>query len=853
MSLRVRWQTDEDEGAFPLRSRPLHLVFFDGAFDVSGALGEDQDGLTLSPPDAEGKIDAQAHGAVEFTSGDKRFQRVRLPIGGQVGFAIEEWEGSLRAEGKAPVSDPLVGTELGGYRLLGRLGAGAVGVVYRALQINLDREVALKVLDAEVAKRPEAVASFRHEAQAAGRLTHPHVVQVYDVGEANGRQYYTMELVAGGDLEDRLEDGGAMPWQEAVAAVRDCCRALAFAEEKGLVHRDVKPENLMVAPGGLVKLADLGLAATRGMLDQEAAGGTPHFMAPEAIGKQSSVDHRSDLYSVGCSLYRLLTEDTVFEGSTVKEILRAHRDEEPATLREAGVSAPRELDEVLAGLLAKDPDERYQHASEVVEDLEALLEAPVGGKKTWLAIPLLAVIGIGGWIAFGPKADDGDNEPERVVEYIERGGADEAELERERVRAAYFEALAKPEAEGVRLAALQQFLADYPEAEQASEAQAEIDRLQAKPAEEVVESTPTETEEERQAREALEAELASVRAALANQLFGQARGLARGSERAAEEAMSKLASEIDREANAQFELWEGQHQTALDTQDWAAAEKVRTHFTTSLGETAPPEWQARLAALTASAEESYAAAQATAFRAQREAFLQLATAPVRAPLLQLDLETATSAWIAASDATDHPGLQGLADELANLFERARDARATFDARVAAEELEILEYSEQRKADVLGVSTDGLRLRVQIRGERIERTDPWSAYLAPQSLAAVLQVLGPETGAEADLAALYYVLAVDRMAAELTGLASSPDAATAGTVRASIEAWRDAQLFPDQLPAGALASLQQAIDLCAALEAGDDYLALNRVEDLQSRFGLLSVWTSGGESSWGLQP
>ncbi|MCH2101494.1 MAG: protein kinase [Planctomycetes bacterium] len=852
MSLRVRWQTDEDEGAFPLRARPLHLVFFDGVFDISGALGEGQDGLTLSPPDSEGKVDLQAYGELEFTAAGKRFQRVRLPIGGQVGFTIGDWEGSLRAEGKAPVSDPLVGTELGGYRLLGRLGAGAVGVVYRALQINLDREVALKVLDAEVAKRSEAVASFRREAQAAGRLTHPHVVQVYDVGEAEGRLYYTMELVAGGDLEDRLEDGGAMPWEEAVAAARDCCRALAFAEEKGLVHRDVKPENLMVAPGGLVKLADLGLAATRGMLDQEAAGGTPHFMAPEAVGKQSAVDHRSDLYSVGCSLYRLLTKDTVFEGSSVKEILRAHRDEEPPRLRDAGVHAPRELEEVLVGLLAKDPDERYQHASEVVEELEALLEAPVGGKKAWLVVSLVAIFGAAGWVAFGPKAEPTSSEPQRVVEYIERGGVDEEELERERVRAAYFEALAKPAADGVRLAALQQFLVDYPEAEQKVDAQVEIDRLQAVLDEEI-EVPPAETEEARQAREALQAELATVRAALANQLFGQARGLVRGSERAEEVVMTELAREVDRQAGAQFATWEEVHRSALNAQDWSAAEGVRALFATSLGELSPPEWQARQSALEVAAEEGFAIAQAEAFRAQRENFLSLASAPVRAPLLQFDLEAATAAWIAASDAVEHRGLQELADERASLFELARDARAAFDERVQADELEILEHSEQRKADVLGVGPDGLRLRVQIRGERIERTDPWSAYLAPESLAAILRVLGPETGSEAELAALYYVIAVDRLATQLVGLAASPDAASAGETRAQIEAWRDAQLFPEQLPAGALFGLQQAVDLCAALEAGDDYLALNRVEDLQSRFGLLSVWTSGGDSTWGLQP
>lgn len=853
MSLRIRWQTDEGEGAFPLRTRPLHLVFFDGAFDVSSQVGEGQDGLTLSPPDPEGKLEVVAHGELEFVSGAKRFPKVRLPIGGQVGFSCGDWTGQIRADGKAPVRDPLVGTELGGYRILGRLGAGAVGVVYRALQINLDREIALKMLDAEVGKRSEAVASFRHEAQAAGRLTHPHVVQVYDVGEDQGRQYYTMEIVSGGDLEDRLEEGGALPWREACEAVRDCCRALAFAEEHGLVHRDVKPENLMVAPGGTVKLADLGLAATRSMLDKEAAGGTPHFMAPECIGA-ANVDHRSDLYSVGCTLHRLLTKDTVFAGSSVKEILRAHRDEEPASMRELGVDAPRELDELLASLLAKDPEERPQHASEVVEELEAILASSGSNKGLLIGLPVVLLASVGAWIAFGPKSEE-PQEPERVVEYVDRPENDnDLELERASVRAAYFEALAKPEAEGVRLAALNQFLLEHPDAEQATEAKAEIARLESAAAEAETEGpVEVETEEERLAREAFEAAAAEVEAALLDQRYSDARRLARSGPTATNPSMIALAETVDSQASSQFTLWESEHEQALSNQDWPAAQATRGLFQAAIGDSAPASWLARADALQIAASEAQSAAEAQRFRGQRESFLAAVNKNVRTPLQQLDLASSLGAWKAGVAAIEHAELRQLAEAESILFERAAAARASFDQRVRSEELEIEEYTEQRKADVLGLSPDGLRLRVQIRGERVERVDPWSVYLSPQLLQATLTVLAPESGAEEQVAALYYLIACDQLARAFETLSESPDSAAAASVRKSVQAWAEMQPHAEHLPAGSFAAFQSAIDMCLALESGDDYLALNRLEDLRARFGLLSVWTTSGESTWGLKP
>ena len=251
--------------------------------------------------------------------------------------------------------------------------------------------------------------------------------------------------------------------------------------------------------------------------------------------------------------------------------------------------------------------------------------------------------------------------------------------------------------------------------------------------------------------------------------------------------------------------------------------------------------------------QAKAAADAAAFRTQRESFLGLAGDPVREKLRSFEIAAAQEAWDAAAQSIEHPELQQLAALRSQLFARAAQARASLDARVASESLEIEEYKEQRKADVLGLGPEGLRLRVQISGERVERVDPWSAYLSPKLLASVLTELGPESGSEAELAALAYLIACDRLAVSLNALGSSPDAASAARLRQEVEAWQAALLYPEQLPAGALASLQQVIDLCTALEAGDDYLALNRAEDLQARFGLLSVWTTGGETDWGLEP
>jgi len=260
---------------------------------------------------------------------------------------------------------------LGGYRLEKKLGKGAMGEVWLALQENLNRPVALKVLSPARAADADFVRRFQLEARAAAALHHPNVVVIHDVGEADGHHYLSMELMAGGSLEERLAKDGPLPWRAALDALRDAARGLDFAEARGIVHRDIKPANLMLDAAGTVKIADLGLATTADSEEALEGGrrifGTPHFVSPEQA-RGEPVDNRSDLYSLGATAYRLLSGRTPFGGETTRDILRAHFTQEPAPIE----GIPPELDALVSRLLAKDPAARPQRAQEVVQELERL-------------------------------------------------------------------------------------------------------------------------------------------------------------------------------------------------------------------------------------------------------------------------------------------------------------------------------------------------------------------------------------------------------------------------------------------------------------------------------------------------
>ncbi len=266
---------------------------------------------------------------------------------------------------------------IGGYRIDRLLGRGGAGKVYLALQQSLNRPVALKILAPKYAADKVFIERFQSEARAAAALSHPNVVVVHDVGEADGRHYLSMEFMPGGSLEQRLGAAGPLPWRQVLDVLADAAAGLMYAESRAIVHRDIKPANLMLTGAGTVKIADLGLATSTEAEGAELAGdgrkivGTPHFMSPEQA-RADRVDHRSDLYSLGATAYRLLSGHTPFEGDTTRDILRALLTEEPIPLREYVEGLPQDLDALISKLLAKAPDERFASAEALRGELDKL-------------------------------------------------------------------------------------------------------------------------------------------------------------------------------------------------------------------------------------------------------------------------------------------------------------------------------------------------------------------------------------------------------------------------------------------------------------------------------------------------
>lgn len=287
---------------------------------------------------------------------------------------------------------------LGGYDLIRPLGQGGMGTVYLARQVSLDRPVALKVMHRHLAGDPDLVARFLREAVAAARLVHPNVVQVYDVGEQDGAPFYSMEYVEGTSLAQLVHRDGPLPPETAASHVLQAARGLKYAHEHGLVHRDVKPDNLLLDVHGVVKVADLGLvklpatapSATpppggEGLTVAGAPAGTPAYMAPEQARGASSVDQRADIYSLGCTFYALLTGRAPFTGGSALEVMSRHCFEpiDPPQAHAPGL--PPELSAIVLRMLAKKPEDRYPDCAALIRDLEQFLGMHKSG--TWVPAP----------------------------------------------------------------------------------------------------------------------------------------------------------------------------------------------------------------------------------------------------------------------------------------------------------------------------------------------------------------------------------------------------------------------------------------------------------------------------------
>jgi serine/threonine protein kinase len=264
------------------------------------------------------------------------------------------------------------GTRLGDYEILAELGGGGMGRVYRAKDLTLERIVALKTLAPQFRTDEMLVQRFLKEARAAARLNHPNIVQIYDFGKEGDIYYLAMEYVEGESLAAILK-GGPFTESEAITVTRFTCLALSVAHAEGLVHRDIKPDNLMLTSKGQLKLVDLGVAKRvdedQSLTQTGQALGTPHYISPEQIRAARNIDGRADIYSLGATLYHLVTGRPPFRGSSSALVMSMHLNQPVEDPRSINPALSEGLGHVLRKMMAKEPEERYPDADAVDRDL----------------------------------------------------------------------------------------------------------------------------------------------------------------------------------------------------------------------------------------------------------------------------------------------------------------------------------------------------------------------------------------------------------------------------------------------------------------------------------------------------
>jgi serine/threonine-protein kinase len=266
-------------------------------------------------------------------------------------------------------------TKAGRYEIVGELGRGAMGVVYKAVDPVIGRTVAVKTIrlseEGTGLSRPELLTRFQTEARAAGLLTHPNIVVVFDAGEEDGLYYITMELVEGKSLQALLDDGHGFPLPRTLRIMDQTCSALQFAHERNVIHRDIKPANLMLTADDTVKVTDFGTAKILqfGTVQQTAhVMGTPSYMSPEQV-KGRAVDGRSDIFSLGVMLYEMVTSEKPFPGQNITTVIYKIVNEDPVPPRQINPSIHAGISAVVMRALEKEPDQRYQSCREMLEDL----------------------------------------------------------------------------------------------------------------------------------------------------------------------------------------------------------------------------------------------------------------------------------------------------------------------------------------------------------------------------------------------------------------------------------------------------------------------------------------------------
>lgn len=263
------------------------------------------------------------------------------------------------------------------YRMIRQIGSGGMSEVYLAYDEFLEREVVFKMLDRKYSQNKEAIERFRREARNAASLRHPNIVAIYDRGVTEyGTYYIVMEYLEAGTLEELIEEYGPLPFRESARIALEIAEALRVAHDSGVVHRDIKPQNILFSSSGEAKVADFGIARAASATTMTQSGsilGTVHYISPEqAMGETATP--RSDLYSLGVVFYEMLTGELPYDAETPLGIVMKHVDGLSRTLGEANPDVPEELDAIVAQLLARDPEDRYPDAATLVEELEQVTE-----------------------------------------------------------------------------------------------------------------------------------------------------------------------------------------------------------------------------------------------------------------------------------------------------------------------------------------------------------------------------------------------------------------------------------------------------------------------------------------------
>jgi serine/threonine-protein kinase len=282
------------------------------------------------------------------------------------------------------------GQQIPGFKIQAKVGAGAMAAVFKAKQISLDRLVAIKVLPRKFNGNRQFIERFYAEGRAAAQLNHPNIVQAYDVGRAGEFHYFVMEYVEGGTVHDQIVSAKRFEEREALDIVINIADALQHAHEKGLIHRDVKPKNIMKTKSGVAKLADLGLA--RAIDDKDAAlaekgkaYGTPYYISPEQIRGEVNVGPQADIYSLGATLYHMITGNVPFDGKNPKEVMEKHLKDQLVPPDHVNPRLSAGISEVVEMMMAKSRRDRYKSCADLLVDLRAIVrgeEPPIAHRET---------------------------------------------------------------------------------------------------------------------------------------------------------------------------------------------------------------------------------------------------------------------------------------------------------------------------------------------------------------------------------------------------------------------------------------------------------------------------------------